>query len=397
MAKRITALVILLLFLILSGTTFGATIKFSDLPESHWAHDTVVNMTLAGLFKGTTEPINGVGTFSPEKEMTRAEFITVALRAVYPRKALEVESTGNLWWKGFYELALETKILKAEEMDRGNLSKAITREEMAMISVRCVEAGGEELAYQVETSQIADFNLIGEYYKEFVIDCFSYGIICGVDSIGTFAPDKTLTRAEAATVLNRIIDPIERIEIYSPDFDEDFFDYIEEIVDEPYIPENNRDENNSIGSMDGKNDYSGVTYADYLAMTPDRQIEFQNSFSSMEKFTEWLDMVTNTTVYLPWENGGKKPRDYTYDEYEALTVDQQIAFQESFESFDLFTEWLDRATGVQSEFPWEIEGKLPEDYTFEEFNALSVDLQIAFQESFATFDDFSAWLEKALS
>ena len=48
-------------------------ISFSDVPTTHWGYETIMDMTEYGIFKGTTDPVNGVGTFSPEKVIVEGE------------------------------------------------------------------------------------------------------------------------------------------------------------------------------------------------------------------------------------------------------------------------------------------------------------------------------------
>jgi len=81
--KKLTGLFLsLVLTLSLSTVAFAADLSFSDVPSSDWAYPTIMRATELGLFKGTsTVDANGVGTFSPDNTMTRAEFITVCLRA----------------------------------------------------------------------------------------------------------------------------------------------------------------------------------------------------------------------------------------------------------------------------------------------------------------------------
>ena len=98
----------LVLALVLSMTCSSAGVipvtAFSDVPQNYWGYETIMNMTRKGLFTGTTTPVNGVGTFEPAKTMTRAEFITVAVRAIYPYEAQAISTQGSPWWQGFYAL-----------------------------------------------------------------------------------------------------------------------------------------------------------------------------------------------------------------------------------------------------------------------------------------------------
>lgn len=101
---------------------------------------------------------------------------------------------------------------------------------------------------------------------------------------------------------------------------------------------------------------------------------------------------------LPWEIGGKQPIEYTAEEFKALSPVEQEAFAESFESVKAFEEW-EKKSGYdgsqQVELPWENGGKKPSEYTFEEFEALSGPLQEAFAESFDTVEDFENWEAEA--
>ncbi|MBO5069615.1 MAG: hypothetical protein J6C37_04555, partial [Roseburia sp.] len=127
-------------------------------------------------------------------------------------------------------------------------------------------------------------------------------------------------------------------------------------------------------------------------LTGAQQIAFQNSFESAEAFDEWMNEVQEVTQTNPWENGEKKPSDYTWEEFNALTGAQQIAFQNSFESVEAFDEWLQEAQFGDTDNPWENGGKQPKDYTWKEFEALTPAQQMAFQRSFGSIEEFEKWL-----
>ena len=147
---------------------------------------------------------------------------------------------------------------------------------------------------------------------------------------------------------------------------------------------------------------ANYTWAEFEALTAGQQIAFQNSFASPEAFDEWLQKAqsgqSGASPANPWEAAGaKQPADYTWAEFEALTAGQQIAFQNSFSSIEAFDEWLQEAqsAGSSSEQtnPWEAEGaKQPADYTWAEFEALTAGQQMAFQNSFGSIEEFDKWL-----
>lgn len=498
MKKLIRSASLVLTTLLITATVLSAAdvTKFSDVPEEHWAYEMVMKMTEAGLFRGTTEPIDGVGTFSPDKEMTRAEFIAVALRATFPDEAKSIANDAEKWWNKYYMFARLNDILKQYELDDGDLDKPITREEMAMILVRCVEEMGESLTVRVETTQIADYVTIGDYYKDYVLDCFSFGLLCGIDDNGTFAPTDTLKRSEAATVLCRLTDKASRIEITlpepeskddteetKPDTDKPnppaendpiefpwenggkktseytwaeyealpdnmknaFYDSFESTelfaawvnrvhpevnnsgktdddpsdddkTDGDNTNDNNTNDNNTNGDKtdgdktnddktDDGNDTtekkpSDYTWEEYLALSDDEKNTFRDKFESQEEFSEWLLRVQpDTDTLIPWENGGKQPSEYSWDEYNALSKEQQEAFYKSFESHEDLLLWYNRVqpgSGVTSDLPWENGGKQPSEYTWEEVQAMPEEMQEEFFNSFDSMEEFEKWLIKNL-
>ena len=48
-------------------------------------------------------------------------------------------------------------------------------------------------------------------------------------------------------------------------------------------------------------------------------------------------------IELPWENGGKAPEEYNWEEFNKLTGPQQIKFQNSFEKYEDFEKWIEKA------------------------------------------------------
>lgn len=162
---------------------------------------------------------------------------------------------------------------------------------------------------------------------------------------------------------------------------------------------------------------SEYTYEEFESLSAELQMVFQNSFSSIDEFDKWLQKVhpdetkpdetepeeTESKTVIPWENGGKKPSEYTYEEFESLNAELQMVFQKSFSSIDEFDKWLQKvhpdetepeATESKTVIPWENGGKQPSEYTWAEFEALSAELQMAFQKSFSSIEEFDKWLQK---
>lgn len=204
MKKNITAIALSgALTLTLLTPAFAAnTLSFSDVPATHWAYAAITDMTEKEMFQGTTPAVNGVGTFSPDNDMSRAAFITVIVRYLYPDEIKPV-AAGQKWYEPYTAVARVHGIIRDGELS--DMDGAMLRQEMATVLVRAADLQQKEVGELVDTSEIADYDTIENTYKQDVRKCFSYGMIKGIDSKGTFAPLGKMNRAQAATVVYRLI------------------------------------------------------------------------------------------------------------------------------------------------------------------------------------------------
>ena len=96
-----------------------------------------------------------------------------------------------------------------------------TRGNMAKIATRAFEYLKEEDIADTSTyaTKLKDYSDIPDKFKSYVLQAYGKGIISGYED-GTFRSDGILTRAEASSVLVRLIDKAER-----PNADETLYDY----------------------------------------------------------------------------------------------------------------------------------------------------------------------------
>ncbi len=193
---------------------------FSDLSSVEWAREAIEDMSIGtykGLFSGTTSPdANGLAKFSPNSKMSRAEFLTVVTRALYSDQlAAKPAVSGAYWYTNNYDVALDNGLITETEYKFNELvlNAPIPRQEMALILTRACVQKGEKTPTLVSSSKIADYYKVGEYYKKAVKTAFTKGLIAGKDDRGTFDPHATLTRAEGATVLYRLVNEDKRVNV----------------------------------------------------------------------------------------------------------------------------------------------------------------------------------------
>ena len=192
------------------------------------------------MFQGTTAPVNGVGTFSPDKTMSRAEFIQVVVKHLDENELTIMQRIyqDEPWYLPAYELAAEMGLIAKSEFSLKELVNPMSRQEMAMVLVRAAEVKGENMTNKITVETIADYETIAPQYRDYVRSAYKAGLIAGTDQKGTFAPHATLNRAQASMVLYRLVVPESR----KPGVDK--------VVIETPTPENNKQNGVNHGAIE---------------------------------------------------------------------------------------------------------------------------------------------------
>ncbi len=213
--KRLVVLCVVLLF---SGGVFAKS--FLDVEESDWFYS-YVEMASSGLGMFTGYPD---GTFRPEKNITRAELAVVLVRlfgldaepcsdAPYP------DVSPDAWYcpyvaaiksAGISDVPVGENYRPEDEALRLDV---VVMLEMGIATLYPVNFGG------CEESPFVDVP-VDEYFCSYVQAAKQQGVVSGYPD-GTFRPFATVTRAEIATMFDRVAE-----EIYSSDRVVNIGDYI---------------------------------------------------------------------------------------------------------------------------------------------------------------------------
>jgi len=197
--RKIIALVISCLIIMAgAATVYGA--EYTDVKANHWAHEAVKAMSDQSIIKGYPN-----GSFLPNNTVTYGEFIKMALIAGTG------EDVGNAaaghWALNYYDKALELKYFTAYDIDKAQLGSQIPRGDMALIISSIL--GDMDIQNYDEIQQgIKDITYQTEYEYD-ITKSYAAGILTGYTN-HTFRPDKTLSRAESATVIYRLVDESKR-------------------------------------------------------------------------------------------------------------------------------------------------------------------------------------------
>ena len=110
---------------------------------------------------------------------------------------------GSLWYEPYVSFATIEGIIVEE---CGDYNVPATRAEFAKILAASVDPIDLETINIVDDEAIPDVDMSADY-AESVYMLYRAGVLSGSDANGTFNPDSTITRAEAAAIITRIIDP----------------------------------------------------------------------------------------------------------------------------------------------------------------------------------------------
>jgi len=218
---------------------------FTDI-AGHWGETYIKALASKGLVDGV-----GDGKFNPDGTVTRAEFLKMAMDAAeIPGHAYRdgecLDATTDDWYCYYLQGALDKNLIptdmiedcKYEEVTKTlaeatedkeavtetvnvftgkfDADKPITREEMAVIASLCVidsimseenkapfVHGSESDFIDFEYTRYSDHDEIKNSYLGEVYSMQAAELISGMGD-GTFAPKATLTRAQAAVVINKL-------------------------------------------------------------------------------------------------------------------------------------------------------------------------------------------------
>lgn len=191
---------ILAVVIIFSGVAVSYGAEYTDVKASNWAYDAVNTMSNKAIIKGYPD-----GSFKPNNTITYGEFIKMALIAGTGQDVGNA-SSGH-WATNYYNKALELKYFTNADISKTQLKDQITRAHMALI-VSSILGDVKINDYNEIQKGIKDVTYQTKYEYD-ITKAYATGILTGYTD-NTFRPDKTLTRAESAMVVYRLVDESKR-------------------------------------------------------------------------------------------------------------------------------------------------------------------------------------------
>lgn len=171
---------------------------FSDSADFLWAEKAIEDLGKKGVLKGYED-----GTFRPDKNVTREEFVAMIVRALFETDETAVQQFADVEPSAWYASDIATAVKLSITDGKGDMfgvGEYITRQDMCTMLVRAAKASNISLPTNYNTTIFADEYAIADYAKDSVSALQHAGIINGIED-NLFAPDASANRAMAAKVI----------------------------------------------------------------------------------------------------------------------------------------------------------------------------------------------------
>ncbi|TYP78097.1 glycosyl hydrolase 53 family protein [Paenibacillus methanolicus] len=179
-----------------------ADLTFKDTAAHPWAQTAIAALAAKGIVQGVSAE-----AFQPSGQVTRAAFLHMLVQAMgssavgQPSKFSDVKD--GQWYTASIAASEALGIAKGKPNGTFGVNDAITREEMAVLLHRAIQASGAKPAAGTATSFTDEAN-ISSFAREAVTAVQALGLMNGTTG-GKFTPQATATRAEAAVVIHRLM------------------------------------------------------------------------------------------------------------------------------------------------------------------------------------------------
>ncbi len=181
-----------------------ATREFSDVATGHWGYEFIANMAGKGYVNGYAD-----GTFRPNGEITRAEFVTILVQMYALGGSVDEMSFDDIsaddWYAPYVAAGYANGVVSGKTANSFDPNGKISRQEAAaMLSNVLGFDGFEPVTDDTQLNQFTDQADISSWARTTVCNSYAHGLFSG-RADGRFAPRDNLSRAEAATMLYNLL------------------------------------------------------------------------------------------------------------------------------------------------------------------------------------------------
>lgn len=189
---------------------------FSDVDEGCWYAPAVASAYEYGLLSG-----RGGGRFAPQDHITIAELLTIAarLRCIYQSGSdalLTAGTDAKETWYAPYIAYLKSENLLDNRFEGFYLLPASRAQMAGIFAFALPEEWYEDINTEIVTAGYASGDFIADVtektpYRSEILLMYRRGLLSGADARGSFLPEHSVSRAEIAALLTRVVEPETRV------------------------------------------------------------------------------------------------------------------------------------------------------------------------------------------
>ena len=199
--KKCLCLMLCLLIFASMGTTAWAAEgqRFTDIDHVPWAAAAIEAMAATGVVNGV-----GDGCFDPDGLVTREQFAKMlVISCGFPYQGATsnyYDVVTGAWYYRYVSEANRQGIMRGIDEEHLGIGMNITRQDLCTMAYRALQLKNVSLPTYLAAGDFADEERIADYAKEAVHALRAAGIVTGMED-GTFVPDGTASRAQAAKIM----------------------------------------------------------------------------------------------------------------------------------------------------------------------------------------------------
>ncbi|MBJ6361238.1 S-layer homology domain-containing protein, partial [Paenibacillus sp. GCM10012307] len=182
-------------------------VEFKDV-ANHWAKQAINNMGSRMVIQGAKN-----GQFSPDRDITRAEFAAIVVRGLGLKlensQSSFVDVKSSDWYSQAIQTAHEYQLINGFKDGTFRPNEKITREQAMLIVSKAMAITGLQGARAGQSGtailqSFSDSESVSQWALSGVADSVSSGVISGKNG-NMLAPQTFITRAEVATIMQRLL------------------------------------------------------------------------------------------------------------------------------------------------------------------------------------------------
>lgn len=180
---------------------------FVDVPENVWYAEGVKTVCEYGIMNGKSDTV-----FDPFGNISMAELLAIAARI---HNTYYNNSDGfteiDPWFAVYLVYADEHHIFSFEEVPNAQqLALPVSKEVFVHLLTSALPKSAYGDINHIDFGTLPGVSVY-PYYADEIYGFFNAGILTGSDSTGEFNSDENISRAEAATILSRVLEPELRV------------------------------------------------------------------------------------------------------------------------------------------------------------------------------------------